>query len=217
MVHARRQQSTAAPSDGSASAAGVAGGTRRYVLTGAPGAGKTTVARVLEMRGLAVIHEAATDVIAQCQADGRQEPWQDSDFLDLVVAAQRERQQAADGHHEVQVFDRSPLCTLALARYLEQPVTRSLAAEIDRVQGHGIYQRRVFLIQPIGFVETTAARRISFEESLVFARIHEEVYREHGYDLVGIPAADARARAAMIEQHITGEQMMPEPDPRALS
>ncbi|MCL9762315.1 AAA family ATPase [Frankia sp. AiPa1] len=166
------------------------------------------------MRGVAVIHEAATDVIAQRQAAGRPQPWQDPDFLDLVIAAQRERQQAAARRHEVQVFDRSPLCTLALARYLERPVTRSLAEEIDRVQGYAVYQRSVFLIRPIGFVTATAARRISFEDSLVFARIHEEVYREHGYDLVDIPAADARARASMIEQHI--EETMPGPDPSAL-
>ena len=172
------------------------------MLTGAPGTGKTTIARLLETRGHTVIHEAATDVIARRQAEGRQEPWQDPEFLDLITAVQRERQQAATGCREVHVYDRSPLCTLALARYLQRPVSLSLAAEIDRVQGEGIYERQVFLVQPIGFVEATAARRISFAESLVFARIHEEVYQEHGYELVGIPAADAPARASMIEEHI---------------
>lgn len=48
-----------------------------------------------------------------------------------------------------------------------------------------------------------AARRITLEQSLEFARIHEEVYSEHGYELVAIPAAAAAARASMIEDHIT--------------
>jgi predicted ATPase len=37
---------------------------RRYVLTGAPGSGKTSLLQALAARGWAVVHEAATDVIA---------------------------------------------------------------------------------------------------------------------------------------------------------
>lgn len=40
----------------------------RYVLTGAPGAGKTAILRQLEIEGHAVVEEAATDVIALAQA-----------------------------------------------------------------------------------------------------------------------------------------------------
>ena len=37
---------------------------KRYVLTGAPGAGKTAVALALQRRGYALVPEAATDVIS---------------------------------------------------------------------------------------------------------------------------------------------------------
>ena len=37
------------------------------------------------------------------------------------------------GDVRVQIYDRSPLCTLALARYLRQPVTPLLADEIARI------------------------------------------------------------------------------------
>ena len=37
----------------------------RYILTGAPGAGKTAVLRLLEVSGYTVVEEAATDVIRQ--------------------------------------------------------------------------------------------------------------------------------------------------------
>ncbi|MBM0260113.1 AAA family ATPase, partial [Micromonospora sp. 4G55] len=35
-----------------------------YILTGAPGSGKTAILRQLEIDGHAVVEEAATDVIA---------------------------------------------------------------------------------------------------------------------------------------------------------
>ena len=43
---------------------------RRFILTGAPGAGKTAIVRELEARGFPVVEEAATDVIAREQAAG---------------------------------------------------------------------------------------------------------------------------------------------------
>jgi predicted ATPase len=38
---------------------------RRFVLTGAPGAGKTALAVALRDRGYVIVAEAATDVIAE--------------------------------------------------------------------------------------------------------------------------------------------------------
>lgn len=48
-----------------------------YVLTGAPGAGKTAILRLLEGGGYPVVEEAATDVIALGHALGNAEPWHD--------------------------------------------------------------------------------------------------------------------------------------------
>jgi len=102
---------------------------RRYIVTGAPGAGKTTIVAGLRDRGYAVVGEAATDVIARGQALGRAEPWQDAGFVDAIALVQRERELApvppATG---VEVFDRSPLCTVALSRYAGPPAARSGAA-----------------------------------------------------------------------------------------
>jgi predicted ATPase len=160
---------------------------RRYVLTGAPGAGKTTLAVALRGRGHVVVPEAATDVIARGgEGDG---------FVDAVLAVQLARERAATA--PVQVLDRSPLCTLALARYLGLPPSAALlaaaAAAADR------YQPGVFLVQPLGFVTATAARRISYADSLRFAAIHEDVYREYGFTLVEVPAAPIAERVALVE------------------
>jgi predicted ATPase len=68
---------------------------RRFILTGAPGAGKTVLLRQLELDGFGVVEEAATDVIALEQARGVAEPWTRSSFIDLVVDLQRRRQSRA--------------------------------------------------------------------------------------------------------------------------
>lgn len=177
--------------------------TQRYVLTGAPGSGKTTIATELRARGYTVVDEAATDVIARRQAWGDDEPWTEPGFLDLIVEEQRRRQRAArSARAEVQIYDRSPLCTLALARYLGHPVTPALAAEVDRVTREGVYDRRVLLVHPVGFVTPTAARRITYEDALVFARVHEQVYRAHGYELVDVPPGTVEERVTAVETRI---------------
>lgn len=176
---------------------------RRYVLTGTPGAGKTAILRWLECAGHPVVEEAATDVIALRQAQGEPEPWTDPSFVDAVVALQRRRQEGAVGPPgEVRFFDRSPVCTYALAVYLGHPVTPALAGELDRVREAGVYERRVFFVESPGFVTPTGARRISYEESLRFERIHREAYAEFGYTCVPIAPGRLADRAAAVVRHV---------------
>ncbi len=160
---------------------------KRYILTGAPGSGKTSVALGLRRRGHAVVDEAVTDLIGASQAAGVDEPWLRGGFLDDVVILQRTRQLAAVPEElSVQVFDRSPLCTLALAYQLDLPVTPLLAAEVTRMIRDRVYEPTVFLVRPLGFIEATAVRRISYPEALEFQGVHETVYREHGFRLVDV-------------------------------
>jgi len=179
---------------------------KRYILTGAPGSGKTSIALGLRRRGYAVVDEAVTDLIAAGQAAGVDEPWLGGAFIEDVVALQRRRRLAPVAEEvAVQVFDRSPLCTLALARYLDLPVTPLLAAEVTRMVRDQVYETTVFLICPLGFIEPTAARRISYADALQFEAVHEAVYREHGYQLIDIAAAPIDQRVAAVEQHLAGD------------
>ncbi len=187
---------------------------KRYILTGTPGAGKTSILRALAERGTQTVEEAATAVIAQEQARGEDEPWTAPSFIDRIATLQHRRQLQADadaaadadgggGGAAVQVYDRSPICTHALSRYLGYPVSAVLRAEIERVTLQRIYQRRVFFVRNLGFCEPTAARRISFADSLEFERVHEESYRAFGYELVDIPAGELAERTAAVRALLT--------------
>jgi len=60
----------------------------------------------------------------------------------------------------------------------------------------------VFFVRHQGFIRATSARRISFEDSLVFERLHEQIYRDLGFRLTEVPAGPLTDRVALVQQTI---------------
>ncbi len=173
---------------------------RRYILTGTPGSGKTILLRQLELDGFSVVEEAATDLIALRQAQGIAEPWTAASFIDELANLQKQRQiRAAREQAAIQFYDRSPVCTAALAAYLELPVTPALRRELDRIREEAIYEKQVFFVQNLGFISNTQARRINFDDALRFERIHEETYRNFGFEIAWIRPGTPEKRADAIK------------------
>lgn len=169
-------------------------------MTGAPGAGKTSILRALADLGYAVVEEAATHVKAAALARGEAEPGADPLFIDRIVWLQRRRlAEPVRAGAPAQVHDRSPVCTLALTRWLGRPVTAALRDELAEITGAGTFDRRVFFVRPIGFCEPTPVRRISYEDSLAFERVHESEYLRLGFEIVDVPAGAVGERTAMID------------------
>ena len=176
---------------------------RRFIITGAPGAGKTAIIRQLELDGFSVVEEAATDVIAAAQAKGTLEPWRNPSFIDAVAGLQKLRlNQASFQQDEVQFHDRSVVCTAALASYLGFPLSPFLTSELESIEREAVFESRVFFIRNLGFIKPTEARRITFEETLRFERIHEETYRGFGFELLPIEPASLVERVTKIKQAI---------------
>ncbi len=174
-----------------------------YVLTGTPGAGKTAIVRQLELDGYRVVEEAATDVIALQLALGDPEPHTHPAFIDTIVGLQRRRQQAAEAADgSIVFFDRSPVCTLALSRWLGCPESALLAAEVDRLMRCGSYARTVFFVRSLGSVTPTAARRISLADSLIFEQVHERTYRDLGFRLVDVPPGPLAERVGVVRREV---------------
>jgi predicted ATPase len=176
---------------------------KRFILTGAPGAGKTSILRVLAATGYPVVDEAATDAMAARLAAEDAEPWTDPIFIERIALLQRHRrEEPVSPGTTAQVHDRSAVCTLALARHLGHPVPPVLEAEIARITEAGYFDRRVFFVRPLGFMQPTEVRRISYEESLVFEHLHEAEYQRLGFEIVDVPVGPVAERAAAIDAHI---------------
>ena len=99
----------------------------------------------------------------------------------------------------MQFYDRSPICTLALAEYLYHPVPATLVAEIERIRSECFYEHEVFFVRDLGFVERTFARRITYEESLEFEDVHIATYGSLGYELIDVPQGTVAERAGLID------------------
>jgi predicted ATPase len=176
---------------------------KNYILTGAPGSGKTTLLEGLKSYNFTIIPEAATDIIAQEQAAGSTEPWTDSSFIDKIICLQQERQLlSAPSGNLAQFFDRSPLCTYALACYLGYPLSPLLLTEIERIQQTHCYEQNVFFIENLGFITQTDARQISFDESLKFEKIHRDVYQQFGFNCIPVPKAPVPERINYILERV---------------
>jgi hypothetical protein len=173
---------------------------KRFIFTGAPCSGKTSVIQRLKKLGYVVVPESATYLIAAEQSKGILRPWENPDFVDKIILAQKESQMNASG--DLQFYDRSPFCTYALGRYLSNRnnfvPSSLLLEEIDRCLNSKVYQNKVFFFENLGFIRHTDARKISYEESLIFEQIHFDVYKQFGFDLIVIPKKSIAERCKSI-------------------
>ena len=172
---------------------------KRYILTGTPGCGKTSIIRALEMTGASVVAEAATDIIAYKHIQGELAPWEKSDFIDDIIMLKKHRQiDMCFDYSDLHFYDRSPICTYALTVYLGFKPSHNLMNEIQRIHKYDIYEKRVFFLENLGFITNTEARKISFDDSLKFEQIHREIYAKFDYECVVVPAARIDERVKII-------------------
>lgn len=174
---------------------------KRYIVTGAPGAGKTAIIRQLEIDGFSVVEEAATDIIALWQAKGIVEPWTRPEFIDAVLSLQQTRERrAACATDTIQFHDRSVVCTAALADYLRVPRPQNLLGELRRVKAENVFQSRVLFLKNLGFITNTEARKITYEETVRFEEIHGRIYRDLGFEVTAIDPGSVSDRLKQIKR-----------------
>ena len=169
-----------------------------FVITGGPGAGKTSIVERLAARGFQTVAEAGRDILRQQVAiGGTAVHWADAAaYRDLML------QRGMDDYERMQreadgpvFFDRGVTELVGYCQLIGVPVPDHVrrAAELYR------YNRLVFLAPPWPEIYANDdLRKQHAAEAMRSSELAGEVYVEFGYDVVEVPRAPVAERAAFV-------------------
>ena len=170
---------------------------RFYVITGAPGAGKTALLRELESRGYRCVPEVARQIIQEQVRDGGDAlPWANTArYAELMLTRSIGSYLAHAPSDGITFADRGIPDTLTYARVIELPETIAMRRACENYR----YNRRVFMAPAWQEIyHTDAERKQSWADAV---RVHEilvRVYEELGYECLELPRASVKERADFV-------------------
>ncbi len=179
---------------------------KRYVITGGPGVGKTTIINYLENLGYDVVQEAATDLIRKELAENIEAPWSKQDFNEKVAKLQEQRQKEAERSSGNGVFfDRCPVDAISYDLLYDFEPTHPTIRIVQSLIDENYYNKKVFLIENLGSCLQTEVRAETLEQVLKIEDLLEKNYRALGFQIVRIPACPVEDRAKIIQAEIASD------------
>lgn len=166
------------------------------VITGGPGAGKTTLIDTLAARGFPVVEEAGRRIIREeVAASGTALPWADrSLFAEKMFASDVASYEAA-ATGGLRFFDRGIPDVIGYLRLIGQPVPPHMTEAARTMR----YRHQVFIAPPWEDIFTgDEERKQSFEEAVQTCEVLAATYRAFGYELIELPLSAPEARGAFV-------------------
>ena len=164
--------------------------TRKYILTGGPGSGKSSILLELEWRGEHIVREAAEDVIKRHQARGIARPWELPDFQKEILELQIQREERIPSHLKRAWIDRGIPDGFGYTREGTE-THRAIQKAMRAYTG-------VFLIENLGSTLKTEVRREDYAAALKLEETFYNIYTTFGYRVPRIAPAAVGTRADRI-------------------
>lgn len=165
----------------------------KFVITGGPSVGKTTIVTGLQNIGYKVVHEIATRTIKE----GKFLPWVDRQkFQAEVLRRQLSAEAAILDFDKPVILDRGLFDGEAYYLYDKLPVP-SAFGNLDASQ-----YAAAFLIEPLTFFEETDVRREDLNFTKEISVILEHCYESRRVKVVRVPAMPPTERIQYVMQQI---------------
>ncbi|MEW2427234.1 AAA family ATPase [Micromonospora sp. NPDC047644] len=169
------------------------------VITGGPGAGKTTLIDSLRRAGYACVDEAGRQIIQdQLSIGGQALHTTDSRlFAEIMLSWEIRSYRQASQHPGPVFFDRGIPDLVGYYLLLGQPVPAHVTAAAQLFR----YHQRVFTAPPWPQIYTTDSER--HQDFSKAARTHDAMvtaYTQHGYQLSNLPRSDVASRVEFVRQ-----------------
>jgi len=167
----------------------------RFVVTGGPGGGKSTLLDALAERGYRIAPEAARRLIKERLAAGLPPRPDPVTFARAILDSDMEHYRAAADDDGIAFFDRGVLDALYMLD-LESALSRDeIASHIQAFP----YNDTVFLMPPWEAIYAMDSERDqTFEESVTVFEGMKRWYARWGYETVEVPRASVEARVSFI-------------------
>ncbi|MEZ9176730.1 AAA family ATPase [Vibrio kanaloae] len=168
------------------------------IITGGPGAGKTTLINALGDAGYPSFAESSRQLIEQqSQLENGILPWLNlPGFARLCLTVMREQKDRAH-QHPVAFLDRAipDICGYLAQANLEIDATYREASQ-------GYHSQALFCRPEASIYVQDDVRPYPFEEALEIHHALVTIYQELGYEVVEVPFMSVEARVLFVKNHL---------------
>lgn len=175
----------------------------RFVVTGGPGFGKTTLIKKLEEMGYVVFPEAARALIEeQKQCDDPIFPWKDRIGFDRELIKKMVLDYQRHKSNKLAFYDRGIPDLIGWREYADLD-----SSDVKELVSVSPYEKLVFLTKPWQEIyESNEDRPYSFYEASTINEILEKCYLTLGYTVEYLPREDTETRVDFILKNISEYQ-----------
>lgn len=171
--------------------------TKRIVITGGPGSGKTTLINYLEKVGYAVMHEISRDVILEAQKEGIEQLFLENPLLFSEKLLEGRMQQFHEGKkcaEQILFYDRGMPDVTAYMDFIAMQYPENFSATCLNYKYDAI-----FLLPAWETIYLQDNERYeTFEEAKKIFRFLKTGYEKYGYTIHEVPVGALKDRADFI-------------------